>query len=216
MAVALVAAPLFFAMKRKLHILIALVGLTLVIVGSVFMMKNSLVNEEYNYTPEPNEVVAQDTSGQSIVATPIKQNTPQSPGYPVRIQIDEVDINLPIAKGYYNKQNKKWTISRNSAYYAVMTSRPNTTSGNTFIYGHNRSNVFSRLLKIKPGSVAYVTTDNNQRFIYKLSRSFTTNPNDSSILYYQGAPILTLQTCSGANFQDRTLFVFELVGVTDA
>ena len=97
-----------------------------------------------------------------------------------------------------------------------MTSRPNTTSGNTFIYGHNRSNVFSRLLKIKPGSVAYVTTDNNQRFIYRLSRSFTTNPNDSSILYYQGAPILTLQTCSGANFQDRTLFVFELVGVTDA
>lgn len=174
-------------------------------------MKNSRVNEEYNYYPSAQEA-AEQTSTQNTSTSDGQQNA----GYPVRIEVVDASIDVPVAKGYYNKQTGKWTLSKNNAHYAVMTTRPNSVGGNTFIYGHNRSNVFSRLLKIKPGAVAYVTTDNNQRFIYKMTRSFTTNPNDSSVLNYQGAPVLTLQTCSGANFQNRTLFVFELVGVTHA
>lgn len=178
-------------------------------------MKNSHANEEYNYAPDATEAAVQDEAGQGV-AGQSSDNQQQKPGYPVRIEVVEADINVSVAKGYYNKQTGKWTLSKNNAHYAVMTSRPNSAGGNTFIYGHNRSNVFARLLKIKPGTVAYVTTDNNQRFVYKMTRSFTTNPQDSSILNYKGAPILTLQTCSGANFQNRTLFVFELVGVTNA
>lgn len=177
------------------------------------MAKNSNTNEEYNYVPEASEAAKQDTGEQDVIT---QDNNRKTPGYPVNIQILDADINVPVAKGYYNKQNQKWTLSKNSAHYAVMTSRPNAIGGNTFIYGHNRSNVFARLLSIKPGSMAYVTTDNNQRFAYRLTRSFTTNPSDSSVLGDKGAPILTLQTCSGANFQNRTLFVFELVGVTNA
>lgn len=201
-------------MKRRIHIVIALFGLFLITAGSALIMKNSRVNEEYNYVPEATEAIAQDASGQGTPS--LSQNDQQHSGYPVRIEVVEADISVSVAKGYYNKATQKWTLSKNNAHYAVMTSRPNSVAGNTFIYGHNRSNVFSRLLKVKPGAVAYVTTDNNQRFVYKMTRSFTTSPQDSSILNYKGAPILTLQTCSGANFQNRTLFVFELVGVTNA
>ncbi len=205
-------------MNNKLRIFIAIFGLFLLLTGSWILMKGSYVDEEYKYIPTQTEALRQD-SGSSVNKTQTApSNSPNSnlSGYPVRIVLPDVNIDIGVAKGYYNSSTKKWTISRDKAYYAVMTKRPNTEGGNTFIYGHNRSNVFSRLLKIRSGSIATVTTDNNKKFVYQLERFYTTNPNDSGILYYEGDPILTLQTCSGANFQNRTLYIFKLIKVTNA
>lgn len=203
-------------MNKRRRIFIAIFGLCLLLIGSFILMRNSYVNEEYSYIPKSAEAISQDSGSRAGNSNPTNNVTQSDNGYPIRVIVNDVGIDIAVDKGYYNSANKKWTISRDKAYYAVMTDRPNTKKGNTFIYGHNRSNVFSRLLKIKPESIATVTTDNGQKFVYKLDRSFTTNPNDSGILQYEGDPILTLQTCSGANFQNRTLFVFKLIEVTNA
>ncbi len=208
----------FVFMKNRLLILGVLLGLVMVLAGSFVLMRNSYINEEYQYVPTSAEASKQDSGSQvnkEGASSASSDNASVAPGYPTRVVVNDAGIDIAVDKGYYNASTKKWTISRDKAYYAVMTDRPNTKGGNTFIYGHNRSNVFSRLLKIKSGSIANVITDNNQKYIYRLERSYTTNPSDSSILFYEGEPILTLQTCSGANFQNRTLFIFKLVEVSN-
>ncbi len=159
------------------------------------------------------EVVADQNVGDTSPGTTAQSKT--QTGSPVKIEILEAGISIPVAPGVYNAKSQTWTLSTTKAHYALMTPKPNTEGGNTFIYGHNRPSVFSRLTRAKVGDTAVVTTDKNQRFTYRMRSTYTTSPADSSLLNYNGAPILTLQTCTGANFQNRTLYVFDLIGVTN-
>lgn len=134
-------------------------------------------------------------------------------GKPVTMQIPSLNIDLPVANGYYNTSSKTWTLSNDKAHFATITPEPNNQAGNTFIYGHNRKQVFASLNKIKPGAEVTIKTDNNHVFTYKFVSSYETNPNDDRLFKYQGAPILTLQTCSGLWYQNRQLFRFDLVKV---
>lgn len=131
-------------------------------------------------------------------------------GKPVRITLKRIGIDVAIADGYYNQQNKSWTLSLDKAHYAIMTVMPNNQGGNTFIYGHNRPAVFSKLLNVRPGDTAVVKTSNGKTFTYTYRSMRETNPNDDSLFSYQGAPILTLQTCSGLWYQNRSLYTFTL------
>lgn len=131
-------------------------------------------------------------------------------GEPSRIEVPAVGIAIDVDPGYYNQKSQSWTLSLNKAHYAVMTPPPNDSSGNTFIYGHNRKDVFSKLLNIKTGDQAIVTTKNGHKFIYGMKTRHDTSPTDGSLFDYQGPPILTLQTCSGFWYQNRSLFVFDL------
>jgi len=135
-------------------------------------------------------------------------------GTPVRIQIPSLKIDLQVIPGLYNRTSKTWTLTKNKAQYATITPPANNQAGNTFIYGHNRAEVFASLLRIKPGALVTLTTDNQHTFTYRYRASVTTNPNDDSLFHYQGPPILTVQTCSGAWYQNRQLFVFDLVSAT--
>jgi LPXTG-site transpeptidase (sortase) family protein len=134
-------------------------------------------------------------------------------GKPARIVIASLNIDIPVADGVYNARTKAWTLSTNKAHYALMTPKPNNQWGNTFIYGHNRPEVFSRLSKLQTGQTAVVYTDNNHVFTYSYRSARETNPNDDSLFTYQGPPILTLQTCSGLWYQNRYLMTFDLIGV---
>jgi LPXTG-site transpeptidase (sortase) family protein len=135
-------------------------------------------------------------------------------GEPTKIDIPSVNISIPVTDGFYIAKSKAWTLSLDKAQYATITPQPNNQGGNTFIYGHNRWEVFYRLPKIKMGDEAVITTKNNHKFVYKLSSVKTTNPNDVSLFTYKGDPILTLQTCTGLWYQNRTLFSFQLVKVS--
>jgi len=139
---------------------------------------------------------------------------PTVSGLPTHISIPHVGISIDVEKGYYNKSSQTWTLSTTKAEYATVTPFPNDASGNTFIYGHNRREVFYRLLGVKPGDEAVITTANNHKFVYRMSERRDTKPTDTSLFKYQGPPILTLQTCSGLWYQNRSLFVFKLVRVT--
>lgn len=134
-------------------------------------------------------------------------------GMPSHIDLPEVGISIEVAPGYYNKTSQTWTLSINKAHYATITPEPNDSGGNTFIYGHNRPEVFYKLLRVKEGDKAILTTSNNHKFTYTMVSRRDTSPTDSSLFQYQGPPILTLQTCSGFWYQNRSLFVFKLAEV---
>ena len=134
-------------------------------------------------------------------------------GQPVSISIPSVNINIPVDPGVYNPKNQTWTLSLTNAEYATITPLPNNQEGNTFIYGHNRWQVFYRLLKANIGDEAIIKTSNNHTFIYKMVAEKVTQPNDLSLFKYNGPPILTLQTCSGLIYQNRQFFIFNLVSV---
>lgn len=132
-------------------------------------------------------------------------------GMPVSINIPSLSIALPVIPGYYDKPTQAWTLTTTKAQFATPTAQPNNQGGNTFIYGHARSNIFGKLPRIQAGAVAIVTTDNGHRFYYSLSRTQVVGPSNSKVvLDYTGKPILTLQTCVGLLYQNRELLTFDL------
>lgn len=195
---------------------------TALILSGVAVMYFGFYGATIDNTPIPTGVATVQAQPQ-VVTTPTATTAPtttkpapKGTGAPVRIGIPDVAIDLPIAPGYYNTTTHQWSLSITSAHFATMASKPNAQSGNTFIYGHNRPSVFNRLTRIKTGSMAYVITDNGQRYSYRLRSVYNTVPEDASPLATSAQPILTLQTCTGAAFQNRTIYVFDLVGVNNA
>ncbi len=132
-------------------------------------------------------------------------------GKPVRLVIPTVNIDLSVIDGVYDESAQVWNVSNDSAHFATITTQPNDFDGNTFIYGHLRESVFYRLPKTVIGAEAVVYTDNDLVFHYTLTAVSETNPQDVSALLapQEQKPILTLQTCSGAWYQNRQLFTFD-------
>ncbi len=145
------------------------------------------------------------------VAPPVTAAPETITGKPVRVVVGDLNVDLNIADGVFNAKTGKWTLSQTKAHYALMTVQPNNAQGNTLIYGHALPNVFGPLLKLKPGMEARVITDNGYEFVYTYIGTKAVKPTDTAILGYQGAPNLTLQTCSGAWMQNRQLFDFDFV-----
>ncbi len=133
-------------------------------------------------------------------------------GAPVRLQIPSLNIDLPIINGYYDSANQTWTLTKDKVQFAVMTKQPNNREGLTFMYAHNRPGVFDAMHNIRAGEEAKIQTGNGHTFTYRFTSAYETDPNDDSIFGYQGAPVLVLQTCSGANYQNRQHFLFDLAG----
>jgi LPXTG-site transpeptidase (sortase) family protein len=146
--------------------------------------------------------------------TPNQDSNPLVTGTPVNISIPSVNIDLKVLPGYYYPSTKSWTLSLDEAHWGVMTAQANNKSGATFIYGHNRKQVFSSLPKIKERAEAIVTTNKGHSFKYRFVNSSVTSPNDTSLFSYEGKPVLILQTCTGLWYQDRQLFVFDFIKVS--
>ena len=145
-------------------------------------------------------------------AAPVHHAAATISGNPVNLQIPSLGTDLPIIPGVYDAHTQKWTLTTDKVQYATMTPEPNTESGNTFLYGHYRKNVFANLHTIKPGAEAIVKTDNGHTFYYRLNGVKVVTPEESAaVLGYQGKPIMTIQTCTGIFFQNRQLFYFDLV-----
>ncbi len=151
-------------------------------------------------------------STSSVSAAASVQQTPIISGIPVNIDIPSLNINLPVVNGYYNSKTGAWNVSDTAAQYATPSVPINNTAGNTLIYGHYRKSVFAYLHLIKPGATLTVTTANGYLFTYRFVQTYPTQPTDTSVFTYNGPAMLTVQTCSGAFFQNRQMFQFALVG----
>ena len=187
--------------RFRLAIGSGLLAIGLIVFGLFWLMTS---NHEHSATkPQPVSKVLKDTK-------PVTNSQPQVSGVPVHISIPSVGIDLSVIPGYYNKSNGSWTLSLNDAQWGTMTAKPNNKEGDTFIYAHYRLHVFYTLPKVRPGDQAIVTTDSGHTFTYTFTSSTITSPSDTRLFTYQGKPILILQTCTGAWYQYRQLFVFDL------
>ncbi len=191
--------PLVKSIKFQL-----VLGILLVLVGVVmFKLRDSNVLLH----SEPTAPTAAATKWVAPKPTTISGN-------PVQISIPSLNTTLPIINGVYNTTTKTWTLTSDKVQYATVTPPPNNAEGNTFLYGHYRSNVFATLHTIKPGAQVYIMTDNGHMFTYTFISSRVTNQSDDSVFEYKGAPMLTIQTCTGLFFQYRQFFSFQLTGVS--
>lgn len=186
---------------------------TLVIIGGVLIAIGLILGRESFVQYLRSRGSSSNVS--TLVSQPV-QDTPEVPvitGKPERIKIKSLTIDLPIIDGYYNEQDKTWTLSEDKVQYATTTPQNNNKQGNTYLYGHNNGYVFSQLYRLQAGDRVVIYTANDHKFTYEFTSSFETDPYDSSVFDYSGPPILTIQTCSGLWFENRQLFTFKLVEV---
>ena len=186
------------------------IGLLFIVAGFLLsyqpLIRNLHQKQPVAHAPAPAPIITPEVKAATKDGQAIEGN-------PVRIVVPALNIDLKIIDGSYDSITKTWTLTRDKAQYALMTPKPNNQGGNTFIYGHARPEVFAQLPKLPIGAVVSVYTDNNHVFTYRYRSSYETNPNDDSLFQYKGAPILTLQTCSGLWYQNRLLMTFDLVRV---
>lgn len=134
-------------------------------------------------------------------------------GRPVLVKIPSLALELPVDEGYYNPADATWTLSGYRAHFAMPTMLANNQEGNTLVYGHNNKHVFGPLKGLQPGAVAEIRTDNGHVFYYTFESNTNVQPDDLSVFTYEGAPILTLQTCTGNWHELRMLSRFNLTRV---
>jgi LPXTG-site transpeptidase (sortase) family protein len=136
-------------------------------------------------------------------------------GNPVSLSISSINSSLNIIKGQ-QYPNGTWTLTPDKVQYAIISPEPNNKEGNTVIYGHATKAIFGHLYLMKKGDIASIITDNGYVFRYRFEGSYSVSPFDFSIFSYKGAPILTLQTCSGTFYQNRQMYQFSYVSVEKA
>jgi hypothetical protein len=141
-------------------------------------------------------------------------------GVPVRIVIPDssyhgVVVDLPIDEGYYDQSTETWTLSGYRAQFMMISSLANNYEGDTYIYGHNNDYVFGALRHVTPaiGSTALLYTSNGHIFSYSFVSVSNVGPNTTTVLNYQGPPVMTIQTCTGSFNAIRTLYKYNFVKV---
>jgi hypothetical protein len=148
-----------------------------------------------------------------VQQTPSLPSTPKIvvvSGLPVRIVIPSESVDLPVIPGYYNSSNDTWTLSGYKAQFAMVSTLANDYGGNTFIYGHNNNFVFGPLRHVTPalGAQAVLYSSNGHIFSYTFQKVASVGPDDTTVLNYDGPPILTIQTCTGSLNEWRTMYTF--------
>lgn len=157
--------------------------------------------------------VYQNVAVAAPMVAPVEQEKPTISGQPLQIEFPAQRVSVAVAPGYYDAATKTWNVSKDKAHFAVTTAEPNNKTGNTFIYGHNRWQVFTALLDAKVGDTARIHTDNGHVFTYTLIGIHDTDEYDVSYLQPTAAPTLTVQTCSGVNYQYRRMLTFSFTEV---
>lgn len=131
-------------------------------------------------------------------------------GIPKHLSIPALKMEKVIEPGVYDQDRKIWQVSARGIHFATLSSPVNDLAGNTLIYGHNNKQVFGPLKRLINGDKAEIRTDNGFVFTYVFAGKSDTEPEDTSIFSYSGAPLLTLQTCSGIFNEIRTFYTFKL------
>ncbi len=130
---------------------------------------------------------------------------------PVSISIPRIKLNKEVKLGIYNFGQDTWNITSNYPHFAVLSARPNETSGNTIIYAHNTKNLFGDIDHLKSQDRVMIRTKNGKVFVYAYESKEDVKPSDMSVFSRYEKPYLTLITCTGRNNELRRLFYFKLL-----
>lgn len=168
-------------------------------------------------TPAPVAVATNDYLSELAAIEQTRVTTPETiTGSPIRLVVPRLNIDLPIEDGIYDPTTDSWTLSRTATHYALITAPPNTTSGNTLIYGHNNRRILGATRNIQPGDVLQIITKENQTFSYAYTSDIKVDPSNTSIFGDTSIdkPRLTLLTCDGLFNEQRRLMSFDFTEVS--
>ena len=133
---------------------------------------------------------------------------------PTRITAPSISLDLPIVAGTYDTRQQSWSVSDIAANYATNTYKPNSQTGTTLIYGHDRDKVFHKLKELKDNAEVILQTKEGHVFTYRyaLNSAHDVQPNDTSIFSHLDSPEprLILMTCDGFWSQERRIMAFNL------
>lgn len=129
-------------------------------------------------------------SGQSAVNS-IPGTTPESP---VRIQVPDVGIDLPVFPATLT--GTKWTYTTKGVSHLSSTPFPGG-NGNPVFYGHNWPNIFSGLHKSTLGQSIILTSSAGTKLTYTITDIQVVTPDKIEILNQTGDPRITIFTCTG-------------------
>lgn len=202
--------PLLISNIMKLLRNSNIVAIVLIVAGMSILFVGSVVRQN-NASSQSQPTITTENSKQPSITDPDAIF-----GDPVELQIKDLGIQNQVIDGVFDAHSGQWTLTTDKVQYARMTLPPNDKQGLTFLYGHNRKEVFAQLPKIKPGSLVTLKTSNGHMFTYRFTSSQAVKPQDTSVFEYAGPPKLVLQTCTGLFYQNRQLFSFEFVGVSNA
>lgn len=121
---------------------------------------------------------------------------------PVEIIIDKVNIDLPIIET--DITNNTWQIADNGISHLSLSSRP-AENGTIILYGHNTTDRFGPIRWLQKGEKITVVTADNKKYDYKILKTATVDPSDTTILTSEKGPTLILYTCTG--FADLKRYV---------
>ena len=131
-------------------------------------------------------------------------------GQPSRLVIERLGIDLSVRDGIYDSTTDEWTLSDDAAFFARMTTLPNDTRGNTFIYGHNTDQVLASVKDLIVGDIVKLVATNGLTFTYSYRDDDIVAPNATAVLEANfSTPQLTLMTCEGIWSNERRLMYFE-------
>ena len=131
-------------------------------------------------------------------------------GQPSRLVIERLGIDLSVRDGIYDNTTDEWTLSDDAAFFARMTTLPNDTRGNTFIYGHNTDQVLASVKDLIVGDIVKLVATNGLTFTYSYRDDDIVAPNATAVLEANfSTPQLTLMTCEGIWSNERRLMYFE-------
>ncbi len=145
-----------------------------------------------------------------VLATDVKNKTVELQGSPTVLSIPSLSLSLNILEG--GNLGEAWTISDSNVHFDTATYEPNTSMGNTLIYGHNIPNVLRKTENLKPKDILIIKTENNLVFEYSFREFEYVVPTDTNILFYAGPSQVTLLTCNNDDSL-RKLMYFDFVQV---
>lgn len=186
-----------------------------IIFGAVVLIAGLVMSVPYvsEFMRAKHQLATQKPITVSAPAASTDTTIPTIAGTPSHIEFPSVNISVNVDPGYYNASKGTWTVGPTDAYWATPTAQPNNKTGNTYIYGHNRNQVFTRLLNAQVGDTAILTTSNGYTFTYKLTSLKDVDPSDTGVMDQTVAPTLSVQTCSGVYYQHRRIYTFAFVEV---
>ena len=97
-----------------------------------------------------------------------------------------------------------WQISPDSASHLNVSSGLGV-SGNTVIYGHNKTSIFGPIRWTSPGDLIELTGEDSVIYTYKIEKTIEVEPDNLEYVLPKNEEVLTVYTCSG--FLDSKRFV---------
>lgn len=157
--------------------------------GTNYFLKSRLVNTSTEADLKADTEVAEAGDNQLQQTDWLiveEEQRPEKGDYFANLIIPKLQAKMPIVEGTHEDE-----LERGVGHYAgsVLPGEPD----NTVLSGH-RDTVFRKIGLLKPGDRLLVETKYG-KFEYTITRTWTTTPDDRTVIVPHNKPVLTLTTC---------------------